>query len=325
MLYPNVSMYAQAPTLAFLLGQKLISGSRWYEAINDSLKRFFPPVLDEGHAVRGHTFLVDSLRRHGIPRPKRVFEQGTGWHGSDVLAFYLLGADRIFTTDTSRWLRKDSLDRTAGLLMRSRTALRPVYEEYLGNDIGEFDARLDRLQARNGDTSELFGTGLIEYMVNRDLCLNPADFDSFDLVFSNSVLQRLPVPELRQFLKAKRVPGAVHLHRIDCADFQAMRNRRLNKLAYLLIDERSWNRWSSQYLNYQNRLRSFEFVTLFRTAGYEPALRDEYAGPESVAFVQEHWNDLSRRYNGCDGREIATTNFTLIARPSQASTDRRDI
>jgi hypothetical protein len=124
------------------------------------------------------------------------------------------------------------------------------------------------------------------------------------------------------FLEAKRASRAAHFHRIDCADFQAMRNRRLHKLAYLLADERSWNRWSSKYLNYQNRLRSFEFAILFETAGYEPELCDEHVGVENIGFVEERWSEFSRRYEGRDVRDIATTNFTLITRPSMASITR---
>lgn len=314
MLYPYTSAHDQALTLAVLLGQKLISSLPWYEPINDSVKRLFPPVLDEGHVVRGHTFLVQSLRRQGIPPPKRVFEQGTGWHGSDVLAFYLLGAERIFTTDTSRWLRKDNLDRTARRVIHNRSALRPVYEEYLKDKVSVFDTRTDLLQERGGDTSELFGEGIITYAVDKDLSLNPADLDSFDLIFSNSVLQRLPVPELRLFLNAKRSARAAHFHRIDCADFHAMRNKKIHKLSYLLADENSWTRWSSKYLNYQNRLRVFEFLTIFNALGYRTTAVDDEPSADSLAFVERHSNEFGLKYGNRDARDIAVTNFSLIAR-----------
>src|SRR5262245_51560734 len=117
MLYRNLSTFAQAPTLAVLAGQKLISQFGYYEQVNDFIKGFFPPVIDSGYFVRSHAFFVDSFFRHRIAPPRRVYEQGTGWHGSEVLAFYLLGANRILTSDTSRWFRKASLDRTARVLL----------------------------------------------------------------------------------------------------------------------------------------------------------------------------------------------------------------
>jgi hypothetical protein len=98
-----------------------------------------------------------------------------------------------------------------------------------------------------------------------------------------------------------------------------MRNPRIHKLSYLLIDEKSWNRWSSKYLNYQNRLRSFEFITLFKNLGYTPELVDEHLVPENVGFLQQHAETLTHKYGVCNIRNVAITNFTLIARPMGVS------
>ena len=312
MLYQNVSFYAQAPTLGLLLGQKAISRFKHYEKVNDLLKRFFPPVIDPSYFVRSHSFFIDAFRRHRIPRPRFVFEQGTGWHGSEVLAFYLLGAERIVTVDTSRWLRKGSLDQTARTLIQNKNELRPAYQAYLGSEMHVFTARLKALEEMDGDTSQLIERGTVEYVVDKNLTWVPKGFDQFDLVFSNSVLQRLPVSDLKVFLQSKRNVRARHVHRIDCADFQAMRNKRLHKLEYLFVDEKAWNSWTSKYLNYQNRLRSFEFVTLVKDLDYAPAVVDEYVEQKSIDFLRAHANSLSH-YGDRDLRDIAITNFTLIA------------
>jgi hypothetical protein len=314
-LYRDISLIAQAPTLAVLLGQKLVSRSGHYETINDFVKRFFPPVLDDGHVVRGHSFLVGSLHRHKIPRPQRIYEQGTGWHGSDVLAFYLLGADRIQTVDTSAWLRLPNLRHTARQILLQKHVLRPIYQRYLGSDIGTFDERVGELERTKGDPSRLFERGLIEYVVTKDIGLIPEGFADYDLVFSNSVLQRIPLTELKLFLQATKTSRAIHLHRIDCSDFQAMRNKRIHKLSYLLVDEEMWNRWTSKYLSYQNRLRAFEFVDLFKEYGYTAELADEYLTSESVAFARDHFTIVKEKYGERDLHDIAITNFSLIAKP----------
>jgi hypothetical protein len=230
----------------------------------------------------------------------------------------LLGADRVVTTDTSNWLRKTNFDRTARFLLRSKSVLRPIYERYLAAELRIFDDRVRLLEATNGDTSELFKRGLVEYVVTKDLTFTPSEFSDYDLVFSNSVLQRMPVMELKAFIEAKASTRATHFHRIDCADFQAMRNRSIHRLDYLLVDEDSWNRWTSKYLNYQNRLRSFEFLALFKNYGYETRIVDAFLAPESAAFVHDHEGLLKQMYGAHQLRDVAVTNFSLIATAPQA-------
>lgn len=315
MLYRDIGFFAQAPTLAVLVGQKFISRLKYYESINDFAKRLFPPVLAEGHILTGHTFLVESLLRHRIPRPNRVFEQGTGWHGSDAIAFFLLGADRVHTVDTSRWLRQRNLDRTANGTLRIASTLRPIYQRYLASDIEIFDSRIDMLRQAGSAATRLLERKFLEYVVTKNVEARPDRFEDYDLVFSNSVLQRLPVADLQSFVLSKRAPGVVHFHRIDCADFQVLRNKHIEKLAYLLIKEESWTRWTSRYLNYQNRLRSFEFRELFECSGYVAEVVDEYVEPKDIAFVQSNLAQLANKYGPRQSRDIAITNFTLIAKP----------
>jgi hypothetical protein len=76
MLYRDIGLSAQAPTLAVLAGQKVISRLKHYEAFNDFIKRFFPRVLSDGHILRGHTFLIEALLRHRIPSPKARVRTG---------------------------------------------------------------------------------------------------------------------------------------------------------------------------------------------------------------------------------------------------------
>jgi hypothetical protein len=312
-LYRDVGFLAQAPTLAILAAQKLISRFGYYEKLNDFAKRFFPPVIDEGYFVRSHTFLVRSLARHRIPRPRLVYEQGTGWHGAELLVFYLLGAERIVTSDTSAWLRIETLEATIKVLLRHQDALVQVYKELLGDSASVLNDRFVKL-SKPGAAAKLISDGTLEYVVTKDLSWTPEDFARFDLVYSNSVLQRMPLDDLKTFLAAKRNSAATHYHRIDCADFQAMRNPAIHKLAYLLIDESSWRNRTSTYLNYQNRLRGYEFIDLFTSNGYLARLVDEYAAEDSVAFILKHRGALPAKYRSRHPREVAITNFTLLAK-----------
>jgi hypothetical protein len=114
-------------------------------------------------------------------------------------------------------------------------------------------------------------------------------------------------------LTAKKTGRAVHFHRIDCADLHAMRNKKIHKLSYLLVDENSWTRWTSRYLNYQNRLRVFEFLALFKALDYRATIVDAEASASSLTFVEQHSNEFNLKYRNRGARDIAVTNFSLIA------------
>jgi hypothetical protein len=231
------------------------------------------------------------------------------------MAFFLLGADHVHTVDTSRWLRVSNLDRTISAILNIAATLRPIYQRCLSSNIKVFDDRISWLRSTGRPGAKLLERGLLRYVVTKDVEAKPIAFDDCDLVFSNSVLQRLPVSHLSDFVTSKKAPHAMHFHRIDCADFHVLRNRRIRKLDYLLIDEPSWNRWTSHYLNYQNRLRSFEFREVFESAGYSADVVDEHVEPNDIAFVENNRSRLAARYRECLSRDIAITHFTLIARP----------
>jgi hypothetical protein len=90
---------------------------------------------------------------------------------------------------------------------------------------------------------------------------------SFDLIFSNGVLQCVPPAQLLETLKETRRlihPQGVSVHSVDLRDMMGQ------SLHHLRFSERVWeSAWFRRAGFHTNRLRSAEWLRLFRLAGFD--------------------------------------------------------
>ncbi|MGE5681698.1 MAG: hypothetical protein ACM34K_12545 [Bacillota bacterium] len=122
---------------------------------------------------------------------KTVLEVGSGWTLSHSIVFYLLGADKVFSTDIKPIAVPATLYQAVNNSVISfvRDILTPYEEHHI------LRKRLDKLQSiKKFDRSALNDLG-IEYIA-------PIDFSKrrlnvpVDLIYSNSVLELIPAEEI---------------------------------------------------------------------------------------------------------------------------------
>ena len=108
--------------LAFQKCLGLIPGLfRLQEAIKRA-RGCWQPFIDPEFVLSEVEARVRDFSRGEIAPPKVVVEQGTGWHGSDLVLFALAGAERIETYDTTPWLRRGLL----GEILRLAPSIAPL-------------------------------------------------------------------------------------------------------------------------------------------------------------------------------------------------------
>jgi hypothetical protein len=206
---------------------------------------------------------VERLNAHGIEPPKVVVEQGTGWSGTDLLIFYLGGAERILTYDVRPWLRVE-------LMRRSAREILDAPEVLAGWNGIDSDVLRDRSEilrrSLNLPLTEMLSVLKIEYRTNTRFDYTEAEDESVDLFFSNSTLQRIRPEVLRKIVHHSRrflKNGGVSCHRVHMHDIHRITDKRVPHYYYLTISDRLWNLMTTTYLNYQNRMRMPEFIALF--------------------------------------------------------------
>lgn len=270
-------------------------------------------LLDPDFVLSEMRVRVADFTSAGIAPPKVVVEQGTGWHGADLVLFALAGARRITTYDATPWLRPELL----GELLRLAPRIAPIVREWPGVDDAGLDRRADALAALAEKPLREQLAGLrCTRIVTRSPRRPELATGSVDLVYSNSVLQRVTPDDLAaltaEWARAIKREGRT-FHIVDTKDFHSITDPRVPELGYLRWGSGLWRLATSRYLNYQNRLRSPEFVRLFEAAGLEAAVTERLVTPENVAYAREHFAS-DPRFRKMTLEELATTQTKLGAR-----------
>lgn len=269
--------------------------------------------IDAGFVAQRFEDKVAQFLAAGVRPPRLVVEQGTGWHGADLVLFHLAGAKQIVTYDTRPWLRPVFVRAIAlqapelAGTVASWTADEPAVRERA--------AALARLAA--DPRVDIMRTLSATYHVTSSMRRESLQSCSVDLFYSDSVMQRIEPSYLASLLSETRralsAGGQTH-HVIDCKDFHAIDDARVPELAYLRPSERAWRLCTSRYLNYQNRLRLPQMVAIFERAGFEVRTLAERRTEANLAFARAElahlpaWRELSPE-------ELAVSRFELVGTP----------
>lgn len=241
----------------------------------------------------------------------KVLEVGTGWHANDILLFYMLGASEIHTCDHLPHLQENlalSTVSTIGCHL-------DIVSELCGADIDFLQERYDRI-ASIKTLPDLLDTCNIKYIASTKL--NEINFPEsyFDLFFSRSVLQRVPIPDLNAYLqnayRALRI-GGISYHIIHHTDHNARHDGKLEALHYLRYSDKFYDLLQSKRFNYQNRLRHNEFMNLFKQIGFEEIVEDTVSLNPGLANKVV----LSERFHSIPLEDILIMRTQLISKRIQ--------
>lgn len=181
-----------------------------------------------------------------------IYEQGTGWHGIDLIVMFILDFHQIHTRDVRDLLKVELLARTINFCKIN----------------GYFsEAQLKKLSGVNLESRSAILSALgVSYEITKDTKIQIPYETANVLIYSDSVLQRLKLSDLNLFVRSSShaMKNVTHYHKIDCKDFFSIgREKIIPPLFYLNVPYFIWEIITSKYLNYQNRLRVYEFEEIF--------------------------------------------------------------
>lgn len=283
-------------------GTKMVLG-RWQESVSTDF------------LVKKVQTIVQHFNQAGIEPPQHVVEQGTGWRGLDLIVFYLVGADRIETYDTRRWLRA-KLFRNA---IQQADHFQHHIRDWQGVNIELLECRLENLKKiRTQSMPRLLRELGVTYRITRQAIRNEIASNTVDLFYSNSVLQRMAIDDLSVLInESNRMlrAGGKYYHLIDPKDFHSITNRQIPELNYLRFSPSQWNWMTSKYLNGKNRLRMPEFIGLLESAGLTTRVVWKALVEENLSFVRRHLARMPQ-YTNMPAEEIAVSRFNVTGSPA---------
>ena len=274
-------------------------------------RRLFPHQKEpenNGLAFEQGLKMLSMLRRAGVNlHEQTVLELGTGWQPVIPILFYLAGCRKIMLTDLE-YLTDETLVRMAARFVASRSA--QIAAE-VGLTEGEIQQRLDILGI--GALEDILEQFNMEYRVpfeSRSLASS-----SIDIIISRTVLEhirpRTLVDILRDFRRILRPKGYM-CHVIDMSDHFEHRDKLISRVNFLKFGEPVWALTGLNPQNYQNRLRHFEFMEMFQSAGFE--IIDDIAEPDAGALESLKEIKICKRYSRVPHEQLAILTSLLLGR-----------
>jgi SAM-dependent methyltransferase len=281
-------------------------------ALRHFKRRVIPyrPALARGaYAIEEGLVQVRWLREFlGTLAGKRILEIGSGWELLLPMLFSLCRAERVYLTDQTALLDRDTL--AGGLASFRRNRQRIIDSLQLSPQ--EFDAKF----GSNIDSESRFleANGFV-YLAPCDCRSLPLAAASLDAITSRSVFEHIAREVIDDILRESYrllVPGGLVCHFVDNSDHWEHGDKRISRVNFLRFSDQSFRLTYLNSLNYQNRLRHSEYVEMLRARGFEILKQERNVDPAALEALQRL--PLAPRFRQFPAEDLATMDSYLLAR-----------
>ena len=239
---------------------------------------------------------------------KTVLELGTGWQPIIPLIFSLAGAKKVILLDNKR-------------LMDRHFILKAI--ENVSKFAADISKRLkiprDEIENRSThfdqfSLDEIVNYFRLEYIAPSDARKTKLGDKSIDIIISRAVLEHIP-PEIIQeisieFRRILKDDGRI-CHFIDNSDHWEHRDKSISRINFLKFSDFIWKFTSINPIDYQNRLRHFEYISLLNQTGF----KIDYSGaePDEKALNDLKQIKICKRYQHVTHEELAILTSYIVA------------
>lgn len=260
-------------------------------------------IVDDWAVFMQHTNELQIL----IP-DKRLMEIGTGWFPVFPLCYYLSGATSCITYDLNRHLDTKMTKQMLKIIGNYTN----IIASSSGLSIDNITERYERV-CKLTDIDKLFNYTNIYYNAPCDATKTNIESDSIDIVFSNSVLEHVPLQIIIELInESKRVlkKGGIMMHSVNCGDHYAYFDKKITSNNYLKYTDEQWEKWNNELL-YQNRLRPSDFIDLVEQQGFDLVLIKQK--PSLPLLDKFNYRDVADKFKKYSIEQLCTTSVDFVA------------
>jgi predicted small metal-binding protein len=269
----------------------------------------------QGHPGTIRQMLQMLQRADKSVKGKRILEIGAGWQPVLPVLFYGMGAGSILMSDIVKHMRKSYVEETVRYCIdhaREIAGLTSISQD-------DLELRWRKMLPSSGNWVKQWHDLGITYKAPFDMTTSKLPTASFDMIYSYSCMNYIPLMQLRRifsesaYLLARSGWIAHNIHVYD-----DLPSSELEKWNFLCFSEKEWDRIGNCRLHYQNRLRPSSYAALAQENSFRVAYSEML--PLGVPIGALDRAKLDEEFKCLPDEEILCGHFLLVAEKVSNST-----
>ena len=231
------------------------------------------------------------------PRDKVFLEVGTGRVPITPMAYWLMGAKRIFTLDVNPYLKVELIKESTDFILNNKRKIQILFGSLLNNK------RLDDLLLYCKDAtfsaSEFLQHCNIDYVAPGDAAQTGLMPGSIDFHTSFTVFEHISPMKLRAIIReGNRIIGqdGLFVHKIDYSDHFSHSDTTITAINFLQYSDSDWHKYSGNKYMYMNRLRHDDFLELLEELDHRILLSYPEIDQESLDTIRSGSFHLDEKF-----------------------------
>jgi SAM-dependent methyltransferase len=198
------------------------------------------------------------------PKNKIFLEIGTGRVPSIPIYLWLMGANKIYTFDIQKLLKKSLLNEFIENLISNEIKIKSLLGEYINNE------RYNKLKLIAFDQIDIKKFFNIIYEAPASAGETFLKDNEIDFCFSHNVFEHIDEINLKKIIvENKRIlkENGLMIHFIDYSDHFSHDDSKISPINFLKYSEFEWKKLAGNRFMFMNRLRHDDFTNMFIKLG----------------------------------------------------------
>jgi SAM-dependent methyltransferase len=237
-------------------------------------------------------------------------EVGTGRRINTILAFWLLGAEKVVTLDLNPYLKEELVRADLEYIVKNKSEIENLFENRIFNN--RLDALLEFVEFPYQMKSLLKFLN-VEYIALGDASHLSLPDSSVDFHTSYTVLEHIPPEIIKAILKeGQRIlkQDGLFVHCIDYSDHFSHSDKSISSVNFLQFSDNYWDKIAGNRYMYMNRLRHDDFIDLFQNLNCKILMNEPDVDKNLI--VQKLSFDLDARFKSKSDEVISTVGSWII-------------
>jgi SAM-dependent methyltransferase len=244
-------------------------------------------IIEAGKQIEGKTFM----------------EVGTGHDPIVPVGLFLCGADKIVTVDLHQRLDYGILGDSLVWIDENKDDIWKYYDSVVAKSV--FDERIELVRRLKGSPKKFLTEANILYLAPADAAETGLPDMSIDYHFSMTVFEHIPEVDIKRIIgEAKRIlkKDGLAIHFIDLSDHFQHQDKSITGINFLRYSEKEWDKIADNQFAYCNRLRTSDYLELFKSMGFEIDRKEVNADKEALESIRSGFlvDELFRDYSVAD-------------------------